>query len=738
MNIIKKNKILYISSYPPRICGIANFTKDLIKSLDLFFGNILSSQVIALNETRNGSYIYNSKVNKVLVSKDLKEYKKLAEYINNQDDVLAIMIEHEFGLFGGENGKYLLEFLKRVEKKVFVTLHTVLSHPHKKIKNVLFKIAHYSTALIVMNEISKSHLQKFYNIEAEKINLVFHGVPQVEFVFSKHEKRKNNIFKNKIVLLTFGLLSPNKGVEYTIKALPEIIKKYPNLVFLLVGKTHPGVINQEGEKYRNYLKRIIKKLNLEENVIFYNKYCSLKKLISYLQISDVYISSSLDPHQSVSGTISYALGMGRPVISTENEYAKFILNKENGFLVPFKNSQAITGSLLKLLEDKELLRKKSFFAYRDSRKMIWPNVARSYFNLYQKYFLLDNNYSLPKIKLDYIKRLTDSFGMLQFANFTEPDKKSGYTLDDNCRALLLCSKYFLNNPQKEIRKLMNIYLNFIEYINKDNDFFNIVTVQKKLKEKNREDSLGRLLMSLGYILNQKSLPKNILKRSFELWKKNLNHIDGLQSPRAIAFSIIGLSYFLENKRDMNLEKKIIKLSEKLYCLYKKCSTDKWKWFENILSYSNAILPQALLRAYKITKNKFFFRIAEESLKFLLKKSFQKKVFSPIGQKGWFSKNSKLNSFDQQPEEVATLILCLIDFYLVSSKKKYKDYAFKIFEWFLGNNYLQQMLYDVNTGGCYDGLGKYSLNFNQGAESSVMYLLARLEMEKIEYLEPVLS
>jgi glycosyltransferase involved in cell wall biosynthesis len=694
------------------------------------FGSNFNSKVIALNENKNTFYDYKDKVERVLISDNLVEYKKLAEYINNQKDVSIVMIEHEFGLFGGNCGNYLLEFLKRNKKKVFITLHTVLSHPDQKMKDIVHKMAFYSTGLVVMNEISKNSLQKFYDIEKEKIKLIFHGVPQVEFNLDK-EKNKEEEFKNKTVLLTFGLLSPNKGVEYTIKALPQVVKRYPNLIFLLVGKTHPGIINKEREKYRNYLKKIVKELNLEKNVIFYNKYCSLKKLISYLEMCNIYISSSLDPNQSVSGTISYALGTACPIISTKNEYAKFVINKENGALVSFKNSEEIIQALLYLLKNKKIINKKSFFSYRDSRKMIWPNVARSYLDLYKRCLPLKKYYfSLPKIKLNYIQRLTDSFGMIQFALFTQPDKKSGYTLDDNCRALLLCSKIFLKNRNKEIKDLMKIYLDFIEYVNKKDDFFNIVDDCRELKEKNREDVLGRLIMSLSYIISKKNIPKEIFEKSFKLWKKGLKHLDNFNSPRAIAFSVVGLSYFLEKEKDIFLEKKMIQLSEKLCFLYKQYSTDKWNWFEEILSYSNAILPQALFRAYKETRNILFLEIAKKSLDFLLEKSFQEDKFYPIGQRGWLKKDLKMNFFDQQPEEVSTMVLCLIDAYQISSEKKYKDYAIKIFNWFLGENHLKQMVYDINTGGCCDGLGENSLNFNQGAESTIMYLLARLEMEKI--------
>jgi glycosyltransferase involved in cell wall biosynthesis len=726
----QKDAILYLSSYPPRMCGIANFTKDLTNFFDRFFGSQLDSKIIALNEDFNDFYAYNDKVENILVSSDLKEYEKMAKYVNNRKDVLGVMVEHEFGLFGGEYGNYLLEFLKRVDKKIFVTLHTVLPNPEKEMKRVLRHIAKYSTALVVMNKISGSVLEKVYNIEPKKIYFIPHGIPHLEFESSKKVNKTKDL-KDKTVLLTFGLLSPNKGIEYTINALPKIIDKYPDLIFVLVGKTHPGVVKKEGEKYRNFLKKRISKLKLEKNVIFYDQYCSLKELLIYLKMTDIYVSSSLDPNQSVSGTVSYAIGAGRPVISTKNEYAKFIINDSNGILVPFKDSESISNAVLKLLEDKDLCKKMSVSAYKNSRIMIWPNVARAYFNLYDNFLdLKRREYILPEFKLDYLEKLTDSFGVLQFAKFADPDKKSGHTLDDNARALLLCTKAYIRNPSDNLKEMLYCYLNFIEDVSKDDGFFNIVNSKKEYEELNRDDAIGRLLMSLGYVLSKEELPVEIFNRSHSIFKKVLKHLDNIKSPRAIAFSIIGISYYLKSTKNSFLKKKIITMSEELVHLYEACSSKEWQWFEEIVSYSNAILPKALFMSYKITKQKSFLRVAKKTLNFLIDNSFKEDKYLPIGQNGWFVKGSQPNSFDQQPEEISTMVLSLVKAYEITSEERYKDYAIEAFEWFLGKNHLGQMVYDEVSGGCYDGLGKNSLNFNQGSESTVMYLLARLAIQKV--------
>jgi len=731
--LYKKNTILYLSSYPPRMCGIANFTKDLTNSFNRFFGSRLNCKVIALNEDFNNFYAYNDKVENILVSSDLKEYEKIAKYVNNRKDVLGVMVEHEFGLFGGEYGNYLLEFLKKVNKKIFVTLHTVLPNPEKEMKRVVKHIAKHSTALVVMNKISGSVLKKIYNIEPKKVYFIPHGIPHLEFESSKKVNKTKDL-KGKTVLLTFGLLSPNKGIEYTINALPKIIDKYPDLIFVLVGKTHPGVVKKEGEKYRNFLKKRISKLKLEKNVIFYDQYCSLKELLIYLKMTDIYISSSLDPNQSVSGTVSYAIGAGRPVISTKNEYAKFIINDSNGILVPFKDSESISNAVLKLLEDKDLCKKMSISAYKNSRIMIWPNVSRAYFNLYNNFLALEKGkYLLPEFKLDHIERLTDSFGILQFARFAEADRKSGYTLDDNARALLLCAKAYVRDPSDSLNRMMHCYLNFIENVCQDDGFFNIVNFKKEYEELNADDAIGRLLMSLGYILSKEELPVEIFNRSYNIFKKALKHLDNIKSPRAIAFSIIGISYYLERIKSSSIKKKIITMSEELVRLYEACSSKEWQWFEEVVSYSNAILPKALLMSYKVTKQKSFLRVAKKTLNFLIDNSFKEDEYLPIGQNGWFVKGSESNLFDQQPEEISTMVLSLAEAYEITSEEKYRDYAMEVFEWFLGKNHLGQMVYDENSGGCYDGLGKNSLNFNQGSESAIMYLLARLAIQKVMYV-----
>ena len=536
------------------------------------------------------------------------------------------------------------------------------------------------------------------------------------------------------------MLNRDKGIEYAIEALPEVVRQYPKVLYLILGATHPLIRKQEGEKYRNKLKRLIKKHKLEKHVKFYDKYLELNELIDYLKATDIYISPTLNPLQAVSGTISYALSCACPIISTANQYAKDVINHERGILVRFRKAIDIKKAILKILSDKTARREMKKNTYFYSRHMTWQNVALSYFKIFNEFAKIvpRQKGKLPPINLTYIKNLTDQFGMIQFANHTKPDPHSGYCLDDNARALLGLALHYRKKQLKSTLNLIELYLKFIKFAQKTNGKFNnFISYQKTyIDQSESEDSFGRAVWVLGYVISADHLPEYIRKQARTMFKKTIKWMPETQSLRAISFTILGLCRLAESESNPELANMIKRLSDKLIRRYnsqiKQSADNNWFWFENCLTYSNYKLPEALFRAYQISKNKDYLRIAEASLKFLNSITFEKKdYFASIGQDGWYFRNGQRSYFDQQPEDTASAVEALITAYEITKKKHYLEKAKLAFDWFLGKNHLNQMIYDEATGGCYDGLGKYSINFNQGAESTISYLLARLAMEKIK-------
>jgi len=737
----KSPYILYVSTFPPRECGIATFTQDLTNAFDKEFNPGVRSKILAINANGTSIYNYPRKVMMQINETDIEDYLNRANEINRMPNVKVVNIQHEYGIFGGDWGNYLLPFLELLKKPVVNTFHTVLPHPKKFVKKITRAICEKSSGVVVMTKSAARLLENSYGIKKSKIFVIPHGVHHVAFPSKKRAKKKLNL-SDRTVLATFGMLNRDKGIEYAIAALPEIVKEYPNVLYLIIGATHPNIVRQEGEVYRNKLKRAIMKNGLKDYVKFYNKYLTLPELIEYLKATDIYISPTLNPRQAVSGTISYALSCACPIISTANQYAKDVINFERGMLVRFRNSSDIKKALFELLKDKQARKEMKKNTYFYSRHMTWQNVALSYFKTFNNFAKIvpREKDKLPAINLDHIRTLTDKFGMIQFATHTKPDIHSGYCLDDNTRSLLGCAMYYKDKPIKSISNLMNIYLKFIKYAQKPSGkFINFINYNKKFTEGESEDSYGRAIWTLGYVISSDYLPEDIKKKAKIILNKAVKWAGDLKSPRAIAFALLGLCYLepvsvkLGFKTQLNTDL-IKRLADKLIRRYNTTikKDEKWQWFEEYLTYSNYKLPEALMSACQATKNKEYLRVAENTLKFITDITFEKKdYFSPIGQDGWYYRDGKRAYFDQQPEDTASAVECLVTACQITKKKFYLNKAKLAFEWFLGKNHLNQMIYDEATGGCYDGLGKYSINFNQGAESTISYLLARLAMEKVK-------
>lgn len=724
--------IAYISTYPPRECGIATFTRDLTEAFDTLFAPKIDSRIIAMNQNEITKYNYSKKVIFEIAQDKEKDYINCAREVNNKRSIKLVHVEHEFGIFGENLGKNLLVFLKEIKKPVVVTFHTVLPNPVEEMKKVVNEINDYVRLIFVMTKTSKQILTDNYGIAAEKIKIVPHGIHPVSYTQSKKTKKILNL-EEKIVLSTFGLLGPGKGIEYAIEALPGIVKEYPNAIYLIIGATHPMVLQREGEKYREELTNKIKSLNLEKNVAFYNEYLANDKLLEFLEATDIYLSMSMNPDQAVSGTLSYALGTGRPVISTAFAQAKEDITPEVGYLVDFKKPLEITEAVIKLLKDPINLEQMSRNAYFRTRNMVWQNVALSYMREITKVTpdLHEKEKNVPRLKLHHMSKMTDRFGMFQFAELTEPNPKFGYTMDDNARALIATAEFYTKHKNQQALKLAKIYLKFIEFIYKHDGINNYVNYDKSLNTKqnaaeNLDDSHTRGLYALAYIASLSDLPSELRDMATTLFKKGKHKIDRkMVSPRSVSFYIKALCRWLAVENTPHIIDEIKQNCEHLINLHKTNNTPGWQWFEDILAYSNGVIPESLLQAYKVTGDQRYFNLAKTTLDFLVSHSFKENVCIPIGQQKWYKKGSDRAYFDQQPEEVTSLVQVLKTMHEVTQDDQYKVLMINAFNWFLGNNLLGQVVYDQETGGCYDGVQEKNINLNQGAESTVSYLIARL-------------
>ncbi len=733
MGLAKSHKILYMATYPPRECGIATFTEDLTSAIDKKFNPLIGSRILAMNDSGTSIYNYNKKVTLQINDNDIGDYIEIAKKINHSANVRLVNIQHEFGIFGGDYGNYLVPFLEALAKPVIITFHSVLPEPDEQIKRLVQLIAERTTVIIVMTKRAADILINEYGLKPQKIAVIPHGIPEVAFCHPDEEKPRLGL-QGRLVASTFGMLSRNKGIQYAIRSLPPVVAKYPNLLYLIIGETHPQVRKHEGEEYRNFLEREIEKLGLQDNVKFYNKYLTLDEIISYLKATDVYILPSLDPCQAVSGTLVYAMGAGRPVISTAFEHAREIIADERGGLAKFKDPASITRHLFRFLDDEKLRQEASQNAYAFSRFMTWPNVAIAYMDLFRRHIDLPQNKraKLPPLKLKHLRTLTDDFGIIQFAERTVPDLQYGYCLDDNAMALIVACRYAQLYQLKPVLPLLKTYLNFIQFCQKANgEFHNLVSQERIFSEEtNNQDSQGRALWALGYLLKQESLPMELKNFARKIFNNSLTNVSQLKAPRAVAFAIAGLSYANQAEPNVQLIDLLKRLADYLVDLYQNQVAHDWQWFEPQLTYSNSKLAEALYYAYLATKDKKYLEVAEQAFNFLLPIYFVDGAFAPIGQDGWYYKEGKRAHFDQQPEDAGSMVETLALAYQATKKKDYRHKAHRAFKWFLGDNHLQQVVYDEVSGGCHDGLGKHSLNLNEGAESTIAYLLARLTLENL--------
>ncbi|MBK9800562.1 MAG: glycosyltransferase [Bacteroidetes bacterium] len=730
-------EILFITSYPPRECGIATYSQDLVRALNSKFYKSFKLSICAL-ETELESHTYLETIKYKLNTSEGNNFLKLAFQINKNEDIQLVLVQHEFGFFEKRENEFI-SFLNNLDKPVILTFHTILPQPGELVKKRVQQMSAAVQSILVMTHISADLLVDVYGIERSKISVIAHGTHLVPHSDKNTLKRKYEL-SGKMVLSTFGLIGSGKGIETTLEALPAIVERYRDVVFLVIGKTHPGVLKTEGEAYRLKLEARVAELQMQNHVQFINYFLPQAVLLEFLQLTDIYLFTSKDPNQAVSGTFSYAISCGCPVISTPIPHAQEVINGDSGILIEFNNSSQLGDAVIQLLEDESMRKRLSSNGLHKMASTAWENAAIAHALLFEKFFTqgFQLNYSTPKIKLDHIKKMTTDFGIVQFAVLNHPDMQSGYTLDDNARALIAACQHYEKSTDESILGYIHIYFNFIKFcLQPEGYFLNYVNELKQFTEQNSTtnlaDSNGRAIWALGYMLHLGDiLPDELQQDAEQVMQKSLTQLSKIHSTRAMAFAIKGLYYSSLKKKTTQDVGLIKELANRLVQMYRHESSEDWQWFESYLTYANSLLPEALLCAWLITKEDAYQKIAKSSFDFLLTKTISAKRIHVISNKNWFHKGSELQAVStagEQPIDVAYTILALDKFYEVFNENKYKQSMEIAFTWFLGNNQLNQIMYNTCTGGCYDGLEEKNVNLNQGAESTVSYLMARFTYDK---------
>ena len=743
------SRIAVIGNYLPRQCGIATFTTDLCNAIGAEYG---SAQLLAVPVNDPGShYSYPARVRFELTEGDLASYEDAADFLNFSN-VDLVSLQHEYGIFGGPSGSYILRLLRRLKMAVVTTLHTVLREPDVNQRMVMDEIAALSDRLIVMSEHSSRLLQETFRVPAEKIDVIPHGVPDLPFGDPNYYKDSSGT-EGKAVLLTFGLLSPNKGIENVIEALPRIVDRHPEAVYLIVGATHPHIRRLEGDQYRLQLQALARKLAVERNVIFHNRFVSSEEMAQFVGSADIYITPYRHEAQAVSGTLAYALGAGKAIISTPYWHAAELLDDSRGVIVPFEDSDAIATAAIDLLDNeasRHAMRKR---AYLYARKTVWNQVAQSYMATFvrartdrtrtPRIAFSDLNAErtldrLPSIKLDHLYRMTDHTGLMQHAVFSVPNYGEGYTTDDNARALIVAVllEQLGMAAVSEIANLASCYMAFLWHALNPvtGRFRNFLSYERQwLESQGSEDSHGRALWALGTVLGRSESP-GLRGTAGRLFETALPAIRTFSSPRAWAFSALGLQEYLNRfSGDRAALQTRDEMTHRLLDIYQSSSGTGWNWFEDVLSYANARLPQALITCAARTSDKAMLAAGLESLDWFvnLQHCDQKGHFVPIGSQGFYRKGGAKARFDQQPVEAGATVSACLQAYKSTRDGRWLKEAWSAFNWFLGDNDLQIVLYDSSTGGCRDGLHPDRANENQGAESTLAFLMAMLEMRLLE-------
>jgi glycosyltransferase involved in cell wall biosynthesis len=741
-------QIAVIGTHLPRQCGIATFTADFCDALAVQVptGNVFA---VAVNDTAERSD-YPSRVRFEIDEQDLGSYRQVADFLNTTG-VDLVVLQHEYGIFGGAAGSHVLALLRELRMPIVSVLHTVLAEPDRNQRKVLSEIVRLSDRLVVMSHYAQDILRDLYQAPSEKVAYIPHGIPDVPFVDPNYFKDQYNA-EGKEVLLTFGLLSPNKGIEYVIRALPAILQRHPNVLYIVLGATHPHVRRFEGEAYRQMLHRLAREQDVERDVVFYNQFVALEELVAFIGAADIYITPYLNPDQIVSGALSYTVGAGKAVVSTPYRHAKELLGEGRGVLVPFRDADAIAEQVIGLLDDgaeRHAMRKR---AYTFGRDTTWPRVAQAYLDLFvqvrEERMRAPRAGSaprrgkrpleLPPLSLGHLIRMTDGTGLLQHATFSVPNFREGYATDDNARALIAAvflEEVGLDVPENDRIALATRYLAFLSsaFDGATNRFHNFLSYDRRwLDDVGSQDSHGRAIWALGTVIGRLA-DRGHVGLACQLFGRALPTVLDFTSPRAWAFTLLGICEYLKRfGGDRGVQRIRDVLAENLMRLYGQTSSMEWPWFEDVLSYDNATLPRALLLAGHTMQHDGYIATAIRALTWLVQiQSDDHERFVPVGCHGFYRRGEDRARFDQQPIEAYATIAACLDARRITGDASWDQQARLAFDWFLGQNDLGIPLINPATGACCDGLQPDGVNQNQGAESTLAFLLAQLELRLAE-------
>jgi glycosyltransferase involved in cell wall biosynthesis len=730
-------RIAMLGNHLPRQCGIATFTTDLSTAI-AGVSSDLDCFVLAMNDVGR-HHVYPPRVQFEIAEPDLVSYRRAADFLNVKNvDVLSV--QHEYGIFGGKCGSHVLTLLRGLRMPIVTTLHTILEEPDHRQRPLMDELLAMSSRVVVMSDEGQAVLRSVHRVPQDKIDVIPHGIPTLP----EGDFREQLDVTGKSVILTFGLLSPDKGIEYVIDALPAILERHPSTIYIVLGATHPHVRERAGETYRLGLVARAARLGVEANVIFHDRFVSDVELTEFLSVADIYVTPYLNMAQSTSGTLAYAVGAGRVVISTPYRHARELLADGRGILVPRADSAAIAREVVGVLDDDAKRSALSARASTYGADKHWPTIARSYLHSFERATTEHDQHgrasrhvprssaALPEPNFDHLSLLTDPTGILQHCNFSVPSYAEGYCLDDNARALLLTAlvEDSGTSDPKLVRTLATRYLAFVSHAfdPKTRRFRNFLSYARQWKEQvGSDDCHGRAIWALGAVIGRSTDPG---RQSLAGWlfHAGLASVVELTSPRAWAYSLLGIAEYLHAfSGDSHVQTVQRDLAARLLDLFRRSSAPGWPWFEDRLTYCNARLPQALLVTSEWSDDEEMHAVGLRTLDWLVEMQTTDDYFSPIGSNGFYPRGGERARFDQQPVEAGATVSACLDAGRITGDGRWFMRARRAFDWFLGQNELHRPLYDPATGACHDGLHPDRINKNQGAESTLSFLLALFEL-----------
>jgi glycosyltransferase involved in cell wall biosynthesis len=743
------SRVAFIGNYLPRKCGIATFTHDLSDAV-MSCRPDLTCSVVAMNDSLEG-YAYPPRVRFQITQNKLDEYRNAADFLN-MTNFEVVCVQHEFGIYGGPAGIHLLTLLRELRMPIVTTLHTVLTEPNPEYRRAFDELLRLSDRVVVMGHRAQGFLHDIYGIPDEKVLYIPHGVPDLPFTDPNFYKDLFGVEGRKVIL-TFGLLSPGKGVEHMIEALPAVVARHPDIAYIILGATHPHILRESGQEYRFSLQRRVKELGISDNVIFQDRFVESEELYAFLGAADICVTPYLNEAQITSGVLSFCLGCGKAVVSTPYWHAQEALAEKRGILVPFSDSPALSDALLKMLDnevERHAMRKR---AYTYSREMVWREVGRQYLEAFAG--ARDERKSTPRrmspmrqggagligavpdLKFDHMKRMTDSTGIIHHAKYTVSDRSYGYTVDDNARALVAAvyAHRLMGPDAAGLGEMAATYLSFLDhaFVPTKRRFYSEMSYDRRWGEEySSEETHGRALWGLGCGAGF-GRDEGLVAVAARLFDGALPAASSFTCVRGIALAIAGIQEYLRRfSGDIGVRRAREELANRLYEAFQDHADDEWYWPEGQIGHVNARLPQALLFAGQWMQRPEMIECGLRALGFLL--AVQKSddgSFQPVGSNGGFPRGGEKARFDQRPIEAATTLDACVQAWHVTRDQKWLDEARMCYEWFLGRNDLGTSLYDHASGGCRDGLHADRVNQNEGAEATLAWLLSAMSMETVK-------